>query len=133
MKVHLTPRSQAVRLASLDALDELQVEAAASARRILGFAQETLALVADAVELACGGRPDRYGFRLDGPMAPTAGAIAANLGFVTAHAVGTFSAGEAGDPAGYEAGFASERNRQRAWLGEHVLGRSSLVGTASSR
>ena len=119
---------EAARLARLDGLDELQVEAAASARRSRGFARETLALVADAVELACGGRPDRYGVRPDGPIAPTAGAVAANLGFVTAHAVGCFSAGEAGDPAGYEAGFASERNRQRAWLAEHVLdaGGSSL-------
>jgi hypothetical protein len=79
---------------------------------------EVLAFAADAFALARGRRPDEWGAPPLEEGAPTAGAIAANLGFVVAHVAGRavqLAGGEYGD------GFASERARQRAWLAERVL------------
>jgi hypothetical protein len=62
-----------------------------------------------------------YGSRPSSLATPTPTAIAANLGFVVAHAVGWAHADAAGDAGAYEAGVEKERARQRAWLAEHVL------------
>ena len=108
---------EAEALEELEDFDELQA-AALGPGRVGGFAANALAFVADAVELARGGRPEHYGEHPGASVAPTPGAIAANLGFVVAHAAGCATAEAAGDPAAYDEGFDAERNRQRAWLAQ---------------
>jgi hypothetical protein len=85
-----------------------------------GFAADALAYVADAIELARGGRPDRYRAHpgLSFPASP--GPIAANLGFAAAHAAASSVADATGDPGQYEVGFEREREHQRAWLTKHL-------------
>ena len=73
---------------------------------------------ADAEALSKGRRPEEYGAD-PLPEVPSA-AIAANVGFVVAHAVAMAA------PSGYDAGFAAERRRQLGVL-EHRLGRSLEV------
>jgi hypothetical protein len=68
--------------------------------------------VADIESLARGGRPDGVP-PLEGEGAPTAGALAANLGFVTAHALGELARMGGGD---YDTAFAEERARQRRFI-----------------
>ena len=109
---------EAEALEELDDFDELQAAAAPAPRTVGGFTANALAFVADAVELARGGRPEHYGAHPGASVAPTPGAIAANLGFVVAHAAGCAAAEAAGDPAAYDEGFGAERNRQRAWLAQ---------------
>ncbi len=82
---------------------------------------ETLAYAADAFALARGRRPEQWREPpLIGFGAPSAAAIAANLGFVVAHVAGYAAAIEAEDPHAYDAGFAAEPDRQRAWLAERL-------------
>ena len=107
-------------LEDLDDFDELQAAAAAGASRLAGFTSNAVAFVADAVELARGGRPEHYGAHPGASVAPTPGAIAANLGFVAAHAAGCAAADAADDPAAYDPGYEAERSRQRAWLAEKL-------------
>jgi hypothetical protein len=107
-------------LAAAGALDRVGRRAAALRRRSGGPAADALAYLADAVELARGGRPERYGERLASASLPSKGAIAANLGFAAAHALGALRAGAAGEPADYEAGVGAERERQRRWLTERL-------------
>lgn len=71
-------------------------------------AEDAVAFFADVVELSRGGRPDAYGLALES-LPASLGAIAANVGFVTAHAIAA-SAPE------YDAAFAAERALQSAWL-----------------
>ena len=108
----------AARLARVRGLDEIQTLVLE-----LGGAEtapdELLALLADAVELIRGGRPDAYRAEL-GSGAPTPGAIAANLGFVVAHAFGRAAVEAAGDDEAYAVAFGAERARQRDWLREHL-------------
>lgn len=67
---------------------------------------DALAFAADAFALARGRRPDEWqAAPFDGAGAPSARAIAANLGFVVAHVAGVVAPD-------YEAGFAAERRRQ---------------------
>lgn len=73
---------------------------------------------ADAEALSKGRRPEEYGAD-PLPEVPSA-AIAANVGFVVAHAVAMAA------PSGYDAAFAAERRRQLGVL-EHRLGRSLEV------
>lgn len=81
---------------------------------------ETLAYAADAFALARGRRPEQWHEPpLTGFGAPSPPAIAANLGFVVAHVAG-YAAAIEGDPAAYDAEFAAERDRQRAWLAERL-------------
>ena len=110
---------RAVALSQSDDYDELQAFGAA-APVADAPALDALRFVADAVELARGGRPDHYGAHPGAAARPTPGAIAANLGFVVAHAAGCAAAHEADDPSAYQGGFDAERERQRAWLSERL-------------
>lgn len=81
-------------------------------------ASTACAFVADAVALAAGGRPgDRHRLPAAGP--PNAAAVAANLGFVVAHAIGAGRAALEG-PDAYEQGVAAERTRQVQFLAERL-------------
>ena len=111
---------EAEALEDLDDFNELQAAAAAAARTLDGFTANAVAFVADAVELARGGRPEHYGAHPGASVPPTPAAIAANLGFVAAHAAGFAASDGAGDPSVYELGFEAERNRQCAWLAERL-------------
>ncbi len=97
--------------------DELQKLAASTG---LDEDGESLVLLADSVELARGGRPERYGSHPGIETRPSAAALAANLGFVAAHAAGTLEVARAGDPSVYETGHGEERARQRQWLAERL-------------
>ena len=111
---------EAEALEDLADFTELQAAAAAAAHTLGGFAADAVAFVADAVELARGGRPEHYGAHPGASVAPTPAAIAANLGFVAAYAAGCAASDAAGDPAVYDLGFEAERNRQCAWLAERL-------------
>lgn len=69
-------------------------------------------LVADCRVLAVGGRPGELPGTATGE-APSPAAIAANVGFVAAHAAASAAAAAGGD---YAATFADERRRQLDWL-----------------
>jgi len=104
----------AVRLARARDLDAIQALALEVGRTDAAPGQ-LLALLADAVQLIRGGRPGTYGPEL-GSTAPSPGAIAANVGFVVAHAFGTAAVEAAGDEEVYAVAFEAERARQRDWL-----------------
>jgi hypothetical protein len=70
------------------------------------------AFLADLRSLARGGRPDEVP-PIAGEGAPSPGALAANLGFVTAHALGELARAEAGD---YDAAVTAERARQGRFI-----------------
>ena len=92
-----------------EAADELGSAADVQASAIRHAAtDDSVALLADIIELGRGGRPDAYGLAPESPPA-SPGAIAANLGFVVAHTIAT----SASD---YDAAFAAERDVQSAWL-----------------
>lgn len=78
-------------------------------------AAELTAFVADCLLLASGARPDAPAAGTPAGRARTAAAIAANLGFVSAHVAGR-AAVATGDDSRYDAAFAAERERQLAWL-----------------
>ena len=117
--------SDASTVVGLNSDDALQDYTAALARRVGGFAAEALAYVADAIELARGGRPDNYRGHPGEESTVSPGAIAANVAFVAAHVAGASVADASGDPTEYEAGFERERQRQRAWLTERLRLRSA--------
>ncbi len=121
-------------LATVEALDVLQAAAMTLAAGTSGFAGDALAFLVDAVELVNGGRPDSYGEHPRCISRPTAGAIAANLGFVAAHIMGCGAAHLTRSAAGYQAGFDNERARQRAWLTERGIARhGGLMQSFGSR
>jgi hypothetical protein len=101
-------------LGSCRGLKELQTSAHRQARHAKGFAAQALAYVADAVQLAGGGRPEAYGSETCTVAA--SGPIAANLAFVSAVAAGAIAADAARDPDAFEPGFEEERAWQRGWL-----------------
>lgn len=101
-------RAQAEALASAQTLAEVNALVAAAAEAGAGEATTAAAFVADCLLLEAGARPDGGGERHDG-IRPSAAAIAANLAFVSAHAVAATS----GD---YDAAFAAERCGQLDWL-----------------
>jgi hypothetical protein len=70
------------------------------------------AFTADLESLARGGRPDGVP-PPTGEGGPSPGALAANLGFVTAHALGELARAAGGD---YDEAVAAERERQRRWF-----------------
>ncbi len=76
---------------------------------------EATAFVADLTDLLRGGRPDGVE-PLAGDGRPTPGALAANLGFVAAHALGTIAALANGEPDAYGAASTRERGRQQRWF-----------------
>lgn len=99
-----------------DDLRSVQTVAVSAAARAEGHLADTLLYLADSVELALGGRPDRY---TDHPAlsgSPTPGALAANLGFVTAHTAGHAAGGPDVDAERYAAAFEAERSAQLDWL-----------------
>ena len=99
-----------------------------------GFAGDALAFLVDAVELVNGGRPDSYGEHPRCISRPTAGAIAANLGFVAAHIMGCGAAHLTRSAAGYQAGFDNERACECAWLTERGIARhGGLMQSFGSR
>lgn len=79
-------------------------------------ADDALEYLADAALLARGGRPESHELLPWAGGSPAPAAIAGNIGFVTAHAAGATGAARSGSPDAYEAGYATERARQRAWL-----------------
>lgn len=93
--------------------DELQTCALQAASASTDTIAEVLSLAADTVSLARGERPESQPSPTDA-YKPTAGPIAANLGFVVAHVAGR--ARTALEPAGYDDGFENEREWQRRWL-----------------
>ncbi len=104
-------------------LDEAQEQAISILGRTAGEDAELSGFAADAVSLARGKRPESWAA---GPPAlrqpePTAAAVAANLGFVVAHAAGRDAAGAAGGAqSAYDEGFAAERALQLEWLVERL-------------
>ena len=79
---------------------------------------DVLAYAADTFALARGARPEQWTHPGEsGVGSPSAGAIAANLGFVVGHVAGR-AATDAGRE--YAEGFDEERERQRAWLAERL-------------
>jgi hypothetical protein len=79
---------------------------------------DVLAFAADAFALSRGARPEQWNDPpVTGAGAPSAGAIAANLGFVVAHVAGRAAEENGRD---YAAGFDEERARQRRWLAERL-------------
>jgi hypothetical protein len=107
-------------VADLNDGDALQDYTAVLSTRVGGFAAEALAYVADAIELARGGRPDDYRGHPAEASSASPGAIAANLAFVAADTFGSSVADATGDRTEYEAGFEREREHQRAWLTERL-------------
>jgi hypothetical protein len=99
------------RLAAADDPDAI-LAAAVAALDVLDDEHEkaVVAFSADMAELIAGKRPDTW-LNTGAPVraAQTAGAVAANAGFVAAHVAG-FAAG--GDESAYATGFAAERARQ---------------------
>ena len=77
-----------------------------------------LAHLADLVELAEGGWLDHA--RRAGAARPTPGAVAANLGYMTARVVGRMAADASGDPAAGGPALHAERARQRRWLADRL-------------
>lgn len=111
--------SEAKQLVSAVELGEMQSEAVSAFERSDGAAAELSAFAADAVSLARGLRPEMWDAERPATLrepAQTPGAIAANLGFVVAHAAGRESVAAAGSEAAYKDGFAAERRRQLGWL-----------------
>jgi hypothetical protein len=102
-------------LAACRGLSELQARAARHAAETRGFGAQACAYAADAVELARGGRPEAYA-RETLDVAVGAGAIAANLAFVSAVAAAAIAADAAGDSDAFQSGFEAERLWQRGWL-----------------
>ena len=110
-------------------LTELEATAVGVAAGRDDFAAVALGYAADTVVLLRGERPEHYGVHPSvSVVAPTPGAIAANLGFVAAHVIGRSYADAAGDTGAYETGFAAERDRQHAWL-QKRLGLDGLART----
>lgn len=114
---------EAAQLVGAVELGELQSSAAAVFERSHGAAAELTGFAADAVSLAQGRRPEMWD--VDRPAtlrepAPTPGAIAANLGFVVAHAAGREAVAAAGTEAAYQEGFEAERRWQLGWLVERL-------------
>ena len=104
-------------LALATELGDVQRAAVTLARAETRYA-DVLVLLADVVALARGLRPDQHESTPDlaDPDLPTPGAIAANIGFVTAHAAGRCAVAASDDEASYEVGFAEERKRQSEWF-----------------
>lgn len=110
---------EAAELSACRELTGAQALAAANARGMTGPAGEASAFVADTVALVLGKRPDDWEADGEGAHVTTPGAIAANLGIVTAHAAGRAAVGRAGDQA-YMDAFAAERSWQLSWLVEQL-------------
>lgn len=102
-------------------LGDVQEAAVTLARAGTRYA-DVLVLLADVVALARGLRPDQYESTREDDEAdlPTAGAIAANMAFVAAHASGRCAVAASDDAASYEVGFAEERKRQSEWFHEQL-------------
>lgn len=81
---------------------------------------EVVAFAADLVSLVGGSRPDTWGEPavVTVPVAQSAGAVAANAAFVSAHAAGRAAVVESSDEDSYGAGYAAERAWQLARFGE---------------
>lgn len=110
--------AHAVALAQADGLDSVRDASvlALAATEDAGVT-EVVSFAADMVSLVGGGRPETWG-----PPSTTAsavqspGAVAANAGFVAAHALGRAAVNAAGSEDAYGGGFAAERARQLAWF-----------------
>jgi hypothetical protein len=129
LRAHGLPR-QAAALGGAAGLYSVQADALAAAAGVEGSSRDLLVHVADGVELIHGGRPDRYRGHPAAAAAPTPGAVAANLGFVTAHVAGLVAGGALGAAEAYAGGFAAERLEQLAWL-EERLSLARELGAAS--
>lgn len=81
-----------------------------------GSSGELAALAADCVLLAAGARPEELDV-MSQDVKPSAAAIAANVGFVTAHVAGRVAAVTGGT---YDDAFDDERARQRDWLRDRI-------------
>jgi len=96
-------------------LEELE---RAVAEKLRDHHSDVLAYAADTFALSRGARPDQWTDQGGSAIgSPSAGAIAANLGFVVAHVAGR-AATDGGRE--YAEGFDEERERQRAWLAEQL-------------
>jgi hypothetical protein len=107
-------------LASVDQLDPLRGLAVLQAQRASGATADALTYVADTVQVSRGGWFETYEDHPAADVTPTPGAIAANIGFVSAVAAGGAAAAAAGDPEAFDGGYEAERARQLAWLTEHL-------------
>ena len=108
----------ATALAQEEALDDVR-RVALELAHIERAHEELLTLLANTVELLRGRRPDG-GAAPPSEAPPRPGAIAANLGFVVAHAFGRAAVGASGKEASYAAGFEAERARQADWLRDRL-------------
>ena len=105
-------------LAHAEGLSSVQ-EAAVAALTVTEEAgvTEVVAFAADMVSLVGGSRPDTWGPpSTEASAVQSPGAVAANAGFVAAHAVGRAAVAAAGTEDAYGGGFAAERARQLAWF-----------------
>ena len=87
-----------------------------------------LAFLGDCVLLASGRRPEGEPERPGGEQQASPAAIAANLGYVAAAAVGVIAMGAGGQAEAFGSSFARERGRQHAWLTERL--QLEVVATA---
>ncbi len=109
---------EAERLGEAAELHAVQSSAAAAFERSDGAAAELSAFAADAVSLAQGRRPEMWSehrLALEKPVV-TAGAIAANVAFIVAHAAARAAVAATGSASAYDDGFAAERAWQLDWL-----------------
>ena len=109
---------EAERLGDAAELVEVQASAVAAFEGSDGAAAELSAFAADVVSLAEGQRPEMWSEQpvvLEEPIV-TAGAIAANVAFVVAHAAGRAAVAATGSESAYDDGFAAERAWQLDWL-----------------
>lgn len=89
---------------------------AVAARTCRGPAAEATAFAADCMLLAVGARPEDPSDRPRRAAPDSAAAIAANLGFVSAHAAGRAAVLASANEASYAPAFDAERADQLAWL-----------------
>jgi hypothetical protein len=107
-------------LATENELDLLQKFAAERARGADGATADALTYLADTIQVSRGGWFETYEGHPAAGATPTPGAIAANVGFVSAVAAGDAAAVAADDPLAFDGGYESERARQLAWLTERL-------------
>lgn len=107
-------------LAAATKLDPLQAVAVVQARDTTGSTADVLTYLADTIQVSRGGWFESYDDHPGAEVTPTPGAIAANIGFVSAMAAGEAAAAAADDAGVFDDGYEGERERQLAWLTERL-------------
>jgi hypothetical protein len=98
--------------------DQRELRALVEERAPVGHAG--LAFLDDCLLLASGRRPDAASPEAEADHVAGPGAVAANLGYVAAAAVGVLETSADPAPGAFERGFGRERERQQAWLAKRL-------------